>query len=270
VPLVARPDASIHYTEQGAGTCLLFAHSYLCSGLMWAAQTEALSSSYRTVNVDLRGHGESSAAGPGLSLFDLVHDHVAVLDELGIERAVWVGLSIGGMIALRAALRAPERVSALVLADTSAASEPGVRRLRYRAMGAGARLVGLGPFMGQVMALMLGPSTHRDRPDLVAEWRARIVAAHLPSILNLTGALFARESLLDRLGEILVPTLVLVGEEDEAQPPARSRELAAGLPNAELIVVPEAGHLSPLEQPEVVSETIRDFLVEALPERRDR
>ncbi len=77
--------------------------------------------------------------------------------------------------------------------------------------------------------------------------------------------LFGRDSLLDRLGEIRVPALVLVGEEDLAQPPARARQITAGLPSAELVVVPEAGHLTAVEQPEVVTQTIRDFLLESLP-----
>ena len=265
MPVAERQDVSIFFEDQGTGPCILFAHSYLCSGAMWAAQAEYLSSSYRTVNVDLRGHGRSSHAGPGLTIYDLVDDHLAVLDELGIERAVWAGLSIGGMIALRAALTAPERVSALVLADTSAATEPALPVLRYRAMGMGTRVAGLDLFLNRIMTLMLGSTTRRGNPELVAEWRRRIGGVHVPSILNLMKPLFGRDSVLERLDEIRVPSLVLVGEEDRAQPPARSREIANGLPNAELVVVPEAGHLAAVEQPEVVSETMRDFLVGALP-----
>jgi pimeloyl-ACP methyl ester carboxylesterase len=265
MPETVRQNISIHFEDQGSGPCVLFAHSYLCSGVMWAQQAAYLASSWRTVNVDTRGHGQSSPAGPGLTIYDLVDDHLAVLDDLGIERAVWAGLSLGGMIALRAALVAPERVSALVLADTSAATEPAWPVLRYRAMGMGTRVAGFEPFLGRIMTLMFGTTTRRRNPELVAEWRRHIAGSHVPSILNLMKPLFGRDSLLDRLGEIHVPALVLVGEEDRAQPPARSRQIASGLANAELVVVPEAGHLAAVEQPEVVSETMRDFLVEALP-----
>ena len=88
------------------------------------------------------------------------------------------------------------------------------------------------------------------------------------SIVRMMGPLFGRSEVLSRLGEIRVPALVFAGEEDRAQPPARSRELAAALPNAELVMIPEAGHLSALEQPEVVTEVIRDFLAAALPVAR--
>jgi pimeloyl-ACP methyl ester carboxylesterase len=265
MPFAKHSDASIYFEDQGSGTCLLMAHSFLCSGAMWAAQAEALSSSFRVVNVDLRGHGQSSSAPAGLSLSDLANDHVAVLDHLGIERAVWVGLSIGGMIGMRAALEHPERVGGLVIADSSAASEPGIARLRYRAMGAGSKLFGIGTFMKPILKLMFGPTTHREQPELLAEWGERMKGVDLDSILRMMGPLFGREEVLSRLGEIRVPALVLAGEEDRAQPPARSREIADGLPNAELVLIPEAGHLSALEQPEVVTTVMRDFLAEAFP-----
>jgi pimeloyl-ACP methyl ester carboxylesterase len=265
MPYAKHSDVSIYFEDQGSGPCLLMAHSFLCSGAMWAAQAEALSSSYRVVNVDLRGHGQSSAAPDGLSLSDLAADHVAVLDTLGIERAIWVGLSIGGMIGLRAALEHPERVGGLVIADSSGAAEPGMARLRYRAMGTGSKLFGIGSFMSPILKLMFGATTHREQPELVSEWGERMKGIDLDSIVRLMGPLFGREEVLSRLGEIKVPALVLAGDEDRAQPPARSRELADGLPNAEFVIIPEAGHLSALEQPEVVTTVIRDFLAEAFP-----
>lgn len=265
MPFAEHSDVSIYFEDQGSGSCLLMAHSFLCSGAMWAAQAEALSNSWRVVNVDLRGHGQSCAAPDGLSLADLATDHVAVLDTLGIERAVWVGLSIGGMIGMRAALDHPERVAGLVIADSSAAAEPAMARLRYRAMGAGSKLFGIGTFMKPILKLMFGATTHREQPALVAEWGERMKGIDLDSILRMMAPLFGREEVLSRLKEIRVPALVMAGEEDLAQPPARSREIAEGLPNAELVIIPEAGHLSALEQPEVVTTVIRDFLAEAFP-----
>ena len=143
MPYSKRSEVSIYFEDQGSGPCLLMAHSFLCSGVMWAAQAEALSDSYRVVNVDLRGHGRSSPANGGLSLSDLANDHIGVLDDLGIEQATWVGLSIGGMISLRAVIDHPERVNALVIADSSGAAEPAAGRVRYRAMEMGSKLLGM-------------------------------------------------------------------------------------------------------------------------------
>lgn len=240
-------------------------HSFLCSGAMWEVQAAALSGAYRVINVDLRGHGQSCSACAGLTLDDLVADHLSVLDDLSVESAAWVGLSIGGMIGMRAALTHPDRVSALVIADSSAAAEPLAPRMRYRAMGLGSKLFGIRTFMPQILKLMFGASSHRDQPELVSEWGARLATVDLDSIVRMMPSLFGREEVLSRLGEIRVPALVIVGEEDQAQPMARSREIAAALPNAEFVTIPEAGHLSALEQPEMVTEVIREFLAGAFP-----
>ena len=171
MPYSKHSEVSIYFEDQGSGPCLLMAHSFLCSGAMWAAQAEALSGAYRVVSVDLQGHGKSSSAVDGLGLSDMVTDHVGVLDDLGIEQATWVGLSIGGMISLLAALEHPERVGALVIADSSGAAEPGAARMRYRAMGMGSKLFGMGLFMSPILKLMFGATTHREQPELVSEWR---------------------------------------------------------------------------------------------------
>ncbi len=262
MPEVNRQRVRIVFDDLGAGRAVVLAHSFLASGAMWEPVLPTLAEHGRVVNVDLRGHGRSGAATEPFTLYDMVADVVAVLEALGIERAVWAGLSIGGMIALRAALTAPESVSGLILLDTDAGAEkPGVA-LRYRLMALGARAVGLRPFLPFIMPLMFGSTTRRTRPDLVAAWRRRIAAAHVPSMLRTLGALIRRDDLGARLGAITVPTLVLVGTEDAALPPSRSKRIAAAIPGASIEEVPRAGHLAALEQPATVSAAMRRFLAE--------
>ena len=105
----------IFFEDVGSGTPLVLGHSFLCSGAMWRGQVQALADRCRIVNIDLRGHGRSGPAHQPFSLYDAVGDVIAVLDLLGIGRAVWCGLSIGGMVAMRAALTHPDRVAALIL-----------------------------------------------------------------------------------------------------------------------------------------------------------
>ena len=146
MPFIERQHQRIFYEETGSGPAIVLGHSLLCSGDMWEGQVPVLADSYRVINIDYRGHGQSSTVEHEFNLYDLVDDTLAILDELAIERAIWAGLSTGGMVALRAALKVPERVKAIVVADASAAAEPLYPKFKYRTLGLGARLVGMRPF----------------------------------------------------------------------------------------------------------------------------
>ncbi len=262
MPEISRNGISIYFDDVGSGPPVVLGHSLLCSGEMWGPQLPVLAERYRVVNVDQRGHGRSGHLTEPFDLYDMVADVVAVLDELSIDRAVWAGLSIGGMVAMRAAVTVPERVSGLILVDTHAGSETGYKKIKYRAMGAGAKLFGTRPFLPGIMPLMFGRSTRRLKPDLVDDWRERFASVHLAS-LNLTvDALARRDTVIDKIADIQMPTVVIVGDEDASLPVAYSREIAAAVPGASLVIVPGAGHLSSLEQPDAVTEAMMSFLDE--------
>lgn len=258
--IVDHQGVRIAVEDRGTGVPIVLGHSFLCSGEMWRAQVPVLAENYRVINPDFRGHGRSSHLAAPFTLYDAVDDVIAVLDELGIERAIWCGLSIGGMVALRAALASPERVAGLILMDTDAGAETLGHTLKYRAMGAIARAVGLRPLLPSVARLMFGATTRRERPALVEEWQARFADIHVPSALLALDALIRRDSLLSRLPEIRVPSLVLVGEEDRSLPVPFSRRLHDRLPESTFRLIPGAGHLAALEQPERVNQALRDFL----------
>lgn len=265
MPTIENQGQKLYFEDRGSGPCIVLGHSFLCNGEMWAGQVPRLAERFRVVNIDLRGHGRSAPVTTDGTLYDLVGDVLAVLDHLGIERAVWAGLSVGGMVALRAALTVPERVVGLVLLDTHAGAETLFKTVRYRALGLGARLFGFRSLLPAVMPLMFGATTRRQRPELVRHWEEVFTKLHVSSILRLLPALVRRDSVVDRLPEIEVPALVMVGEEDRALPPACSEEIAAGLGCSvvgptELIRVPTAGHLLALEQPEIVTGAMLEFL----------
>jgi len=257
---IDRQGTRIAFDVQGEGPPVILGHSFLCSGEMWSHQVEPLSRRFTVINVDLRGHGGSGRVRGAMTLYDLVDDMVAVLDSLGTERAVWAGLSIGGMVAMRAALTVCDRVSALVLLDTHAGPERPFKKVKYRILGLGAKLVGVGPFLPAILPIMFGRTTRKAKPELVREWGTRFASLEVPSLLRVLGALNRRDSVVDRLLEIDVPALVIVGEEDSALPQSLSAQLAAGLGNATLVTVPGAGHLAALEQPEAVTAAMLEFL----------
>jgi len=260
VTVIYNQGVQIYFEERGAGAPVILGHSFLCSGKMWREQVPALAAKFRVINPDLRGHGRSGQVARPFTLDDALSDAIAVLDELGIARAIWCGLSIGGMVALRAALVHGDRVAGLVLLGTDAGRETTRRKLKYHAMGAGARVLGLRPFLGSITRLMFGTTTRRENAPLVAEWRTQFAGVHVPSALRCLEALVRRDSLLNRLHEIGVPTLVLVGEEDRSLPVALSRRIHNRLHDSTFGVISTAGHLSPLERPAQVTDAILGFL----------
>ena len=258
--LVENQGVAIFFEDVGAGAPVVLGHSFLCSGKMWREQVPALARKFRVINLDLRGHGRSGEVKRSFSLYDVVSDVVAVLDRLSIEKAVWCGLSIGGMVALRAALTRPQRVSGLILLDTDADAETAIRKLKYYAMGVGTRLLGVGPFLPSIVRLMFGATTRRQNRALVNEWKREFSGLQVPSVLRGLEALMRRDSLVARLEEVRVPALVLVGEEDRSLPPVLSRRIHAFLRGSTFVEIPAAGHLSALEQPAQVTEAILGFL----------
>lgn len=257
---IDRGGRQIYYSVRGNGPPVLLAHSYLCNTAMWAPQIEALKDRYTVVSVDARGHGESDPATEPFTLWDSAADHLAVLDHLGHERFAWAGLSMGGMKGLRVALDHPERVVGLMLLDTDGGPESAFVKAKYTAMGWVARAVGLSPLMPAVGPIMFGRTTLRTKKDLVAEWKADWELLDVPSMLLAIDAIRFREDLLPRLRSLEIPALVLVGAQDKALPPARSKALADALPQATFHRIPDAGHLSTLEQPEAVNDLLQGFL----------
>jgi pimeloyl-ACP methyl ester carboxylesterase len=260
MPILEREGARISYEVAGQGPPVILGHSLLCDSHMWDAVVPALATNHRVINVDARGHGASRSGG-AFTLEDLAADWIAILDREGIERAALVGLSMGGMTAMRLALESPERVAGLALLDTSADSDTAAHRVQYRIMAEATRFAGhLKVLEGTLNKVMFGRTSLRTRRELVARqvdrWRA-----HPPRLIyHAARAVMDRRPVLERLGAIDCPTLVLVGDEDAALSPACSRRIAGAIRGAELVVVPGAGHLTALEAPEAVVTALVRFL----------
>jgi pimeloyl-ACP methyl ester carboxylesterase len=267
MPSIERNGVKIHFEDVGSGPPVVLGHSILCSGEMWVNQIPRLAERYRVINIDQRGHGQSVPATGPYELSDMVGDAFAVLDHLEIERAVWAGLSMGGMVAMHAAIAEPDRVSALLLLDTHAGAETAYKKLKYRALSLGARALGVRPFLPAVLPLLFGRSTLVENPALVDEWKPRFEGIHVPSLAMAVAALTRRPSIVDQLANVKVPSCVIVGSEDKSLPVPLSREIADALPSSSLVVIPGAGHLSALERPEKVTDVMLGFLDEVISSR---
>jgi 3-oxoadipate enol-lactonase len=221
-----------------------------------------LAERYRVITYDGRGHGESpSPAGP-YTLDDLVDDVVALLDEVGAERAHLVGLSLGGMVAMRMAVGHPERVHRMVLLCTSASTDGGP----FRDRAAAVRRDGTAPIAPTVVSRWVTPAFAAGHPDVVARLEAMVAGADDEGYAACCEVVADVELRAD-LGRITAPTLVVSGADDQALPPEHQRVIADGIPGAELVALSPAAHIPTVEQPLQVTGAILGHLDAAGDER---
>lgn len=225
---------------------------------MWEPQVAVLERRFRVVCCDVRGHGASPVPSGPYSIADLGGDLLALLDHLELDRVSLCGLSIGAMISLWAAARAPERVQRLIACCTSARFDPEARAA-YRERAITVRAEGLEPVADGVLARWFTPAFAAARPAVVARMRAGLLATSPEGYAACCEALAALD-LRSELGAITAPTLVLAGEEDSATPPEHGRAIAQAIPGAELELVASAAHLASIERAELVSALIVRFL----------
>ena len=260
MPFIHRPNATVAYDVVGSGPPVILGHSLFCTRSMWAGVVEELESDYTLVNVELRGHGESTAEGP-FSLDDLVDDWLAILDQESIERALLCGLSTGGMTAMRLVLKAPDRVSGMALLDTNAGAEPVPNRIQYGMLAWMYRNFGVLP-RATLMKAMYSPDTIENRPEIISGFLEQARGFNPRHLGRTMRAVFGRNSV--DVGPVRVPTLVIVGEHDHATPPGCARSIADAISGARLEVVPGAGHLTVEERPTLVAGLLRGFFESCL------
>ncbi len=260
MPTLERPGATVHYEISGDGPTVILGHSLHSDGRMWDDVVPSLAKHWRVINVDARGHRHSSASAP-FTLDDLAADWLAILDREKVERAALCGLSMGGMTSMRLALAQPERIGPMCLLDTSADPEPRWSRLKYGVMAAMVRRFGfIERFFPTVKKALFGRSTLAQHPEIADREVARIREKNPQAGYHAIQAVITRDSISAKLGLIQTPTLVIVGDEDVATPRIRSQRIVQRIAGARLEVLPQAGHLSALEVPAMVSSLLVDFL----------
>jgi YbgC/YbaW family acyl-CoA thioester hydrolase len=257
---VAVNGVSLAVDIRGKGPAILFIHGYPLDHSMWEPQLEAFDGWMR-IAPDLRGMGQSDAPDLGYSMATYAEDLLALMTALGLEQVVLCGLSMGGYVAFEILRRAPDRIRGLILMDTRAEADTAEIRKARDAEAAKAREGGAEAIAAGMIGRLFAPSAAVERPEMVDQVRRVMASTPHSGLLGAIGALRDRPdsfSLLPRLTEL--PALVVVGEEDKLTPPDRAQAMADALPHGELVVIPGAGHLSPLERPEAVNTALSAFL----------
>jgi pimeloyl-ACP methyl ester carboxylesterase len=261
----ALSTVELAYVDRGKGTPVLLVHGFPLDHTMWNAQIDALADCCRVIAPDLRGFGQSSLgdADPklGVSMERYADDLVEFLDVLAIhEPIVLVGFSMGGYVAWQFVRKHVSRLRALVQCDTKAAADTGEARATRLKMADEISEWGSARVAEMMGPKLLAKRSFEVKPDVVADVRRVVEATSPAAIACAQRGMASRPDMTGLLPGIRVPTLVLVGQEDAISPPAEMRAIADAIPDAKLVEIPDAGHMTTMENPKAVNEALRKFL----------
>lgn len=237
---------------------VMMSHSLGCNLALWAYQLETLEPHFRVLRYDTRGHGRSATTEGAYTLEQLGSDAVSLLDVLGVEMVHWVGISMGGMIGQELALNHPDRILSLSLCDTAANLPPEAQPLWQERIET-ARVKGLEALVEATLERWFTPAFLAKNPPQVEQIRHQFLATPVAGYIGCSEAIRGL-NYLDRLPEIQIPTLIIVGEDDPGTPVAVSEAIHERIAGSRLIVLPKAAHLSNWEQSQAFNQALLEFL----------
>jgi pimeloyl-ACP methyl ester carboxylesterase len=253
-------DTEIFYETRGEGPPLVLLHPFPTNRDFWNPIAPELAARYRLILPDLRGHGESQPGTGPATMQKHVGDLARIMEAEGIQRACFVGVSIGGYILFEFWRCHRERIQVLVLCDTRAQAdtEEG-RQTRLRAADEVERS-GSDEYLDSMVPKLLGETTRRNRLDRVSEARRMMGRMTRQGISAVLRGMAARPDSIPTLKTIDVPALVIVGKEDTLTPPADAELMHREIRGSQFVSLPAAGHYTPFEQPEASVQLMRGFL----------
>jgi pimeloyl-ACP methyl ester carboxylesterase len=248
------------YEDEGRGTPLVLLHGFPFDRSMWREQARALSGTCRVVAPDLRGLGETPPGGGEVTMGEMAEDVAALLDALNVERAVLGGLSMGGYVAFEFYRRFPQRVRALVLADTRPQADTDEARRTREETARRALSEGMEPIADSMMPKLLSAATREGKPEVVERVRAMMLRTEPEGAAAALRAMAVRRDQTDLLASVDVPTLIVVGVEDTITPPSDAEAMAAKIKGARLVRLEGVAHVSNVELPEEFNRALGDFV----------
>ena len=245
---------------KGGAPVVVLSHSLGSSLLMWEPQLQALESDFQVLRYDTRGHGGSEVTSGPYTFELLAEDVVGLMDGLGISKAHFIGLSMGGMIGQALGLYHPERLLRLTLCDTAAANPPGSGEIWQERIDL-VRKAGLAPLLEPTLERWFTPEFVRQAPPILGKIRQQFLTTSLDGYVGCSQAIMELDY-LDRLPQIKAPALIVVGEDDPGTPVSAARDMQERMAGSQLVILPGARHLSCVEQAGAFNRAVLEFLIQ--------
>jgi 3-oxoadipate enol-lactonase len=247
--------------ERGQGMPIVLVHGFPLDHSMWDAQIDALSGQWRIIAPDLRGFGDSEVTAGTVTMEQMADDIAAMLDTLGIdEPVVLVGLSMGGYVAFQFERKYRDKLRALVLCDTRAVADTPEAAQARLSMAQKVLDAGTTPVVESMLPKLFGATALANGTEGVESVRRTMLATSPQGMAAALRGMAARSDVTAKLPRISVPTLVIVGQDDAISPVDEMRGVAQLIPGSEFVVIPGAGHMTPVEAPAAFNEAIVQFL----------
>lgn len=251
----------VRVADEGTGPVLLLVHGFPLNHTMWRAQIDEFSKTHRVIAPDLRGFGGTDGALYSVSMEQFADDLAGLLNALAVEGPViFCGLSMGGYIAWQFVQRHPGRVSKLIVCDTRAAADSPEAAANRLKMADIVTKEGPEPVAWAMMPKLFAQCSSQHCPTIIESVRQMVMTSNPVAIAAAHRGMAVRPDVSDWLPSLKLPTLVICGEHDVISPADEMKAIAERIPNAEFVLVANAGHMSPMEQPEVVNAAIRRFV----------
>jgi 3-oxoadipate enol-lactonase len=249
---------NVSISGKSNGPVVVLSHS-LCTTLsMWDEQMGFLETDFRVLRYDTRGHGASDAPNGAYTLEQLGHDLIGILNSLGIEKVIFVGLSMGGMIGQSVALNYPDRIEKIILSSTAAVMGEQLQPV-WQDRISRAQNLGMSSLVTEILDRWFTPGYLELKPPSVDRIRQQILATPVAGFVGCSEAI-RHLDYLEHLGNIDIPTLIIVGEDDPGTPVAFSQAIHDHIAGSKLQIIPAVRHLCNIEKPDIFNKVLLDFL----------
>nr|WP_317198577.1 alpha/beta hydrolase [uncultured Psychrobacter sp.] len=266
MPFIKINNTNIYYEDSAPDDqqkpVMLFAHGLLWNTRLFENQVEHFKDDYRCIAFDFRGQGQSQITKDGYDMDTLAGDAIELLNILNVDSCHYVGLSMGGFVGQRVAIKLPDLLNTLTLIDTSADAEDPDNIPGYKKLVTAIRFLGMKRVSKKVMPIMFGTTFLNDKAQKTArkEWLSMLQSNRKSGVVKATTGVIERQGIYDQLGSITTPTLIIVGDEDVATPYSKAERMHFAIKGSKLAVIKGSGHTSTVEAPDAVNKVMSKFL----------